>query len=146
MPDDLPERISASQLRVLLTVRALGRPTVTELADRLESLPSSVTRLCDRLVSAGYLDRGAAADNRRFHVVEVSPTGRDLLQRIDLHRTEMLDGFLRRMPDRARRQLETGLSAFAAAAQAGPGAERRDEDGVDGSRPAVLSSVSRRRA
>lgn len=129
MPPDLPERISASQLRVLLTVRSLGRPTLSELADRLDALPSSATRLCDRLVSAGYLVRNADPANRRFHVMEVGPAGLELLSRIDQHRAVLLAGYLRAMPETTRRHLDRGLRAFADAVEV-----RRDqEEGVPAS-------------
>jgi DNA-binding MarR family transcriptional regulator len=40
MPTELPEKISASQLRALVAVRRAGSTTVTDLATALSSLPS----------------------------------------------------------------------------------------------------------
>jgi len=114
MPEDLPEKISASQLRALTTVRRRGVTTVTALARDLRALPSSATRLCDRLVAAGYLDRTPHAANRRFHAVSLTPAGEGLLDVLDAHRRRALAEVLERMDDGARADLLAGLAAFAA--------------------------------
>lgn len=117
MPADLPEKISASQLRALVTVRRRGVTTVTALARDLSALPSSATRLCDRLVAAGYLDRAPAATNRRFHTISLTPDGQRLLDVLDRHRRDAIAEVVARMDDDARDRLMTGLTAFAAAAR-----------------------------
>jgi len=114
MPEDLPEKISASQLRALTTVRRRGVTTVTALARDLRALPSSATRLCDRLVAAGYLDRTPHAANRRFHAVSLTPAGERLLDILDAHRRRALAEVLDRMDGDARAALLAGLAAFAA--------------------------------
>jgi DNA-binding MarR family transcriptional regulator len=117
MPADLPEKISASQLRALVTVRRRGVTTVTALARDLSALPSSATRLCDRLVAAGYLDRAPAATNRRFHAISLTPAGERLLDVLDRHRHDAIAEVVARMDADARDRLLTGLTAFAAAAR-----------------------------
>lgn len=113
MPADLPERISASQLRALVAVRRAGELTVTELARALDALPSSATRLCDRLVAAGLIERVPSAVNRRFHAISLTSSGQRLLEALDRHRERALAAVLARMGPRARQHLWEGLSAFA---------------------------------
>jgi DNA-binding MarR family transcriptional regulator len=116
MPAGLQEKISASQLRALVTVRRSGVTTVTALARDLGALPSSATRLCDRLVAAGLLDRAPAVANRRFHAVSLTPAGQHLMELLDTHRRDALDAVLTRMDAATREALQRGLSAFAAEA------------------------------
>jgi DNA-binding MarR family transcriptional regulator len=120
MPADLPERISASQLRALVVIRRSGGTTVSELARSLGALPSSATRLCDRLVAAGYIERAPARDNRRFHAVSLSDTGERLLEALDTHRAQALETVLERMTPGDRTALAVGLHAFAAGAALEP--------------------------
>jgi DNA-binding MarR family transcriptional regulator len=126
MPADLPEKISASQLRALVAVQRSEVTTVTALARDLGALPSSATRLCDRLVAAGYLDRSPDTTNRRFHAVRLTPAGERLLEVLQRHRSDAIAAVLARMDGRARDQLVAGLAAFAAESgalrgtQAGP--------------------------
>jgi len=117
MPADLPEKVSVSQLRALVSVRRCGITTVTALARDLGALPSSATRLCDRLVAAGYLDRAPDAANRRFHAVSLTPAGERLLDVLDTHRRDALATVLARMDDAAQDQLVRGLGAFAVEAE-----------------------------
>jgi DNA-binding MarR family transcriptional regulator len=123
LPPDLPDKLSTSQLRTLHAVRRRGVTTITQLARDLSALPSSATRLCDRLVAAGYLDRTPDATNRRFHEVSLTPSGQRLLQVLDAHRREALAGVLDRLDDAERSALAQGLTAFAAAARPAPAVE-----------------------
>jgi len=50
-------QVSAAQLRVLLLVAQYGSMNLNALADELDAIPSSASRLCDRLIAAGWLTR-----------------------------------------------------------------------------------------
>jgi len=113
VPPDLPEKVSTSQLRALVAVRRSGVTTVTALARDLGALPSSATRLCDRLVAAGYLDRTPDAANRRFHAIRLTPSGERLLDVLQEHRGRALGAVLDRMDADDRTSLLAGLVAFA---------------------------------
>jgi DNA-binding MarR family transcriptional regulator len=116
LPADLAEKVSAAQLRALATVRRTGPTTVTALARDLGALPSSATRLCDRLVATGYLDRAPDETNRRFHAVSLTPAGERLLDLLDAHRRDALAAVAAGMSAAERECLLTGLTGFAAAA------------------------------
>jgi len=49
------------------------------LADELEAIPSSASRLCDRLIAAGWLTRQPNERNRREVILGLSRAGRRLL-------------------------------------------------------------------
>lgn len=105
-------RVSPSQLRTLLAVNRCGPITVTALAGELEAMVSSVTRLCDRLVAAGYVDRGTSPTSRREVMITLTKAGRRLLDEIRAHRLGELAAVLSRVPAADREALLAGLTAF----------------------------------
>ncbi|HEY6793611.1 MAG TPA: MarR family winged helix-turn-helix transcriptional regulator [Kineosporiaceae bacterium] len=140
IPAELSDKISTSQLRVLITVGRSGVTTVTALARDLGALPSSATRLCDRLVAAGFLARAPAAANRRFHAVSLTPAGEQLLDVLDTHRRDAFTAIVTRMDPDDREALQRGLVAFAAAAPPPADCARAADDDS----PASASSDGRR--
>jgi DNA-binding MarR family transcriptional regulator len=113
MPTELPEKISASQLRALTAIRRAEAITVSDLAQTLSALPSSATRLCDRLIAAGYIERGPHPTNRRFHVVALTGNGHRLLEALDRHREQTLAAVMAGMPAEGVVWLRRGLASFA---------------------------------
>jgi DNA-binding MarR family transcriptional regulator len=116
MPGDFSEQVSAAQLRALVIVQGSDGIAVSELARAMDALPSSATRLCDRLVAAGLIERTPDPTNRRFHTLSLTPAGRHLLERLERFRARSLDAVLTRMPEADRRHLQLGLASFAEAA------------------------------
>ncbi|WP_033337552.1 MarR family transcriptional regulator [Catenuloplanes japonicus] len=111
--DDLPQRLSASQLRALLTLAELpGGINLRGLADRLGVVISSASRLCDRLVAAGLLERRQSDEDRREVLVRLSDSGRRLLGEVRSRRRERLAQVLSRMTPEDRAALRRGLEAF----------------------------------
>jgi DNA-binding MarR family transcriptional regulator len=105
------DRVSLSQLRAL---EAIGPATVNlrTLADRLDMIPSSASRLCDRLQAAGLLDRTGSDQDRRQIGLRLTRPGMRLLGELSAHRRRDLDEILRRMTPRGRRALLHGLQEF----------------------------------
>jgi len=65
--------LSIPQYHLLLTVRQLGRPSMSELARRLGVAPPSVSAMVDRLVDKGCLLRQQCAEDRRKIQVQLTP-------------------------------------------------------------------------
>jgi DNA-binding MarR family transcriptional regulator len=105
-------RISPSQLRTLLAVGRCEPISVTALAGELEAMVSSVTRLCDRLVAAGYIERGASPTSRRQVVITLTTQGRRLLEEIRAQRLAELAAALARVDPADRNALLAGLTAL----------------------------------
>ncbi|MFQ6130457.1 MAG: MarR family winged helix-turn-helix transcriptional regulator [Armatimonadota bacterium] len=76
--------ITVGELRCLATIGHLGKPSMTDLSDRLYLQPSTVTGLVDALVDRGLVDRYADPEDRRVVRVGLTPEGR---RRRAQHRT-----------------------------------------------------------
>ncbi len=62
--ESLQQPVSASQLRALLVVDKAGEINLNGLAEELGAIPSSASRLCDRLQAAGLLTRTTGRTDR----------------------------------------------------------------------------------
>lgn len=111
--EELEERVAPVHLRALQALQALGSSHVSELAVTLSLLPSTVSRLSDRLTAAGLITRGVSPTNRRATLLELTPSGHDVLADLVRARTARLDRVLATMGDRDRRRLLAGVQAFA---------------------------------
>jgi DNA-binding MarR family transcriptional regulator len=80
-PPDFP-RVSPPQMQVLLTVERRGPTRLTQLAAELDAIPSSASRLCDRLEAAGLLTRTAGEADRREVLLLLTPTGHALVDEV----------------------------------------------------------------
>lgn len=108
-------RVSPSQLRVLMLVGDQQDMNLSQLAGELGAMPSSATRLCDRLVAADLLIRQTSERNRREVTLRLSTDGRRLLRNLEHSRQADLNRVLQEMPPKAREALLAGLEQFAAA-------------------------------
>jgi DNA-binding MarR family transcriptional regulator len=136
--ENLDVRISPTQLRALTAVGRYGELNLGQLAEALGALPSSASRLCDRLEAAGLLTRDTGRASRRAVSLRLTPGGEALLEQARRRRREQIAQVLEAMPPAARAQLAEGLAAFQQAAEAqGLGV------GADGPRgPGVPCSIS----
>ena len=69
-------------LRILRGVHPDGHPRF-EIANRLVSRAPDVTRLIDRLVKQGLVERGWSPENRRHSIARITDAGLELLAAID---------------------------------------------------------------
>jgi DNA-binding MarR family transcriptional regulator len=74
--------VSPAQASALASIHRMGRPTLGELAQAEQVQPPSVTHLVAAMESAGLLTRLSDPDDRRVSRVELTPLGRDTLERI----------------------------------------------------------------
>lgn len=110
-------QVSPSQLRALQAVGAHGLLNLNGLAAQLGAIPSSASRLCDRLVAAGLLDRRVSDHNRREVVLTLRPDGKRLLAEIERHRHATLTDVLGAMTQGGRTALLRGLEEFSRVAR-----------------------------
>ncbi|WP_158566882.1 MarR family winged helix-turn-helix transcriptional regulator [Actinomadura craniellae] len=108
---------SAPQLRVLLIVARAGPLTINGLAEHLGAIPSSTSRLCDRLEAAGLLVRSTGEHDRREVSVSLTTAGGNLLAELGRRRRDDLAAILARMTPTSQAALLEGLTAFRAAAE-----------------------------
>ncbi|WP_459754933.1 MarR family winged helix-turn-helix transcriptional regulator [Streptomyces sennicomposti] len=120
---------SASQMRVLLTLEHQDGINLRTLSDALASTPPSTSRLCDRLVAAGLVERVVSAADRREVRLHLSTRGRAFLDDLRARREQEVQAVLALMPAAKRTALLEGLDAFcrAAALQMHDNAQQPDE-------------------
>ncbi len=109
---------SASQLRVLHILEHHDGINLRSLAESLASTPPSTSRLCDRLVAAGFVERVVSAEDRREVRLHLSGRGRAYLADLRTRRERELRSVLADMPVAKRIALLEGLEAFCDAAAA----------------------------
>jgi DNA-binding MarR family transcriptional regulator len=110
--------LSGSQLRALLVVEECDGINLRGLANRLGMILSSASRLCDRLVAAGVLEREPGRADRREISLHLSPAGQTLLDELRINRRSRLAAVLMAMSPSGRQTLLDGLREFDAASQA----------------------------
>src|SRR5690349_12137163 len=74
-----------------------GRPRMSELAEWLTLSRGGITKLVDRLESAGYLERVTCADDRRSFQAELTPAGEEMLEEMRAVYEAELERHLRRL-------------------------------------------------
>jgi DNA-binding MarR family transcriptional regulator len=109
-------RLSWPQLSALLVVDRAEGINLRGLAGELEMLLSSASRLCDRLVAAGMVERVPGRVDRREIALYLTPSSRQLLDELRRTRRQTLAAVLQRMSAGGRAALIRGLTEFAAAA------------------------------
>jgi len=96
--------VTVSQFRLLRTLDGLGRVSSSSLAAALGTAASSVTRLVNKLETAGYVARGSDEHSRTIVTVEVTAAGREVVAAVLARRHVLLAGVLDAMaPDERER-------------------------------------------
>lgn len=108
--------LNPKQHQLLLALKGLPEdidPTIGELAERLHIRPHSAVELIDRLSDTGYIRRRQSSVDRRQVLIEITPKGESVLQKLSfIHRQElgtassMLVGPLHEL---TRGKIKTGL-------------------------------------
>jgi len=125
----LEGKVSTPQFRALVVLDERGPLNVGVLAEALRIAVSSVSRMCDRLVAAGLVDRGNPPHSRREIVLTLTPAARRLLRSVATRRRTLIAEAMQNMPEPAQQALLTGLSSFAAAVEHDQATDRRDAAG-----------------
>jgi len=106
-------RLSVVQLRALTVLRELGVGNLGHLASGMGVTVSTASRLVDRLVAAGLVDRQPSPRSRRELALAVTGPGAELLERYDELRLVELRALLDRLPPDRRPDVLAALAAFA---------------------------------
>jgi DNA-binding MarR family transcriptional regulator len=109
------ESITLPQFRMLVVLRTRGPMKLTTLAEHLDVNPSTATRMIDRLMSAGLVDRQVSPVSRREVVIDLTDTGVSVVGRVTQQRRKEIARIVNRMPERQRTALVEAFEAFSAA-------------------------------
>jgi DNA-binding MarR family transcriptional regulator len=117
------DTVTAPQLRALVAVASHGTMTAIALAEALGVHASSATRICDRLVTAGLLDRRDDPSDRRFLLIGLTKKGQTLVGSIMRRRRAAIRRILSRIPADERAGIVTAFERFAAAGGESPASD-----------------------
>jgi DNA-binding MarR family transcriptional regulator len=107
--DQVGDEISLPQFRLLLVVCEQGPCSSNAVARAMGLAPSSVTRLGDRLTTAGYLVRGDDPANRSIVTLELTRSGRALVKKVMARRRRELANLLAHLHPDIRAACAQGL-------------------------------------
>jgi DNA-binding MarR family transcriptional regulator len=113
---EVEDQASLPQLRVLTLMSAHGSLTLGGVAAALGVHPSNATRMCDRLVAAGYVDRQDDPEDRRQLRLTLTEAGRQLVESVMAHRRMAVRRAMAQMSPAEQARLAESLSGFASAA------------------------------
>jgi len=114
--ESVDAEISVPQMRVLVLLWT-GEPlNLSAVAEGLAVNASNASRTCDRLVAAGFVDRGASATDRRQVALTLTTQGRVLVEKLMLRREQELSAIVARMTPSEQEQLMRALQPFNEAA------------------------------
>jgi DNA-binding MarR family transcriptional regulator len=114
---ELHDTVTLPQFRTLVVLESHGVTNLNRLARVLDVNASSAVRMIDRLLAAGLVTRRENPDNRRQVLLEVTPTGADIVRRVIARRRREITRIVMAIPDTLRDDLVAALSEFSAAAE-----------------------------
>jgi DNA-binding MarR family transcriptional regulator len=110
------DRVTLPQYRILVILASRGPQNLRSVAEGLGVNPSAVTRLCDKLVSAGLIQRSDDPADRRYLKLRLTTDGHQLVQSVIDQRSAAIATVLAKMPPQLCDDLLPALRAFADAA------------------------------
>ena len=108
--------VTLPQYRALVVLAGRGPQRATELAEALGVHPSTVTRLCDRLVAKRLVQRGESRANRREVSIRLTPKGRRLVDEVTDRRRGEIAAITAKVPTSQRATMVHALNALGDAA------------------------------
>lgn len=116
------------QHQLLLGLKGLprsARPTIGELAERLQIQHHSAVELVNRLSAAGYVRRTRGGDDRREVLLTLTPKGERVLRELSLHHQAELRSAGPALVNTLRRAMRGARSANGRRAEAAPSKRSR---------------------
>lgn len=113
---DVTAEVTLPQFRALVVLASQGPQRPALLADALGVSPSTVTRMCDRLVRKRLVRRTRPPDDRRIVVVDLTDSGRELVAAVTRRRRLDVTRILKHMSAEDRAGVVHALRSFNAAA------------------------------
>ena len=108
--------VTLPQYRALVVLASRGPQRPTALADALAVHPSTITRLCDRLVAKRLVQRSESPTSRREVSIQLTPKGRRLVDAVTERRRAEIAAIVARIPTRERATMVRALHVLGEAA------------------------------
>ena len=105
--------LTLTQYNVLRILRGEGKPLpCLEVANRMIQVAPALTRVVDQLLSMKLISKTQSDQDRRIYTVEIMPSGRELLEKIDQPILDLHAKLLSNVPKRDLKQLIQILQAI----------------------------------
>jgi DNA-binding MarR family transcriptional regulator len=121
------DRVTLPQFRLLVLLATHGEMTLGTLADMLGVNPSTAMRMADRLVGSECVGRRANPENRREVLLQLTRSGRVVVEQVTARRRAEIAAIVARMPAQDQEAMVTALHAFAEAGGEPPVSEPRQD-------------------
>lgn len=108
--------VTVPQLRVMMMIATRGAMNLAAVASALQVNPSNASRLVDRLLRTGMVDRREDPADRRNIALTLTADGQALIDGVIRHRRNAIRRALRQMAPEQRDLLAVALEDFATAA------------------------------
>lgn len=113
---ELDESVTLVQFRTLVVLESRPGTNLNGLAEELGVNSSTAMRMIDRLLTAELVTRRDNPANRREVLLDLTPAGRRVVDRVTRRRRAEIARIVTAMAPRSRAQLVTALHTFAEAA------------------------------
>jgi len=113
---EVESQVTLTQYRTLVVLQSRGPQTLQALAAELQVVPSTATRMCDRLVKKGLVERRSVAEDRREVELRITTDGAAIVSAVSRARRRELRKIVGRMSSSSRSTLVPALEEFARAA------------------------------
>jgi DNA-binding MarR family transcriptional regulator len=104
-----------AQVRALVVISSRGSVSLGALAVAANLHLTRASRLCDRMVAEGLIDRADDPANRRRLILTLTPKGQRVVHDVMAHQRAAITPILARLPRQRRAELVAVLGEFAAA-------------------------------
>ncbi|WP_431245754.1 MarR family winged helix-turn-helix transcriptional regulator [Leifsonia xyli] len=117
--------VTSPQLRVLVFIATRGPQNPGDLAVELGVHPSNATRISEKLVRAGLIERRENTADRRYVRLALTHQGERLVEQVISHRRNAVAEVFAAMPPAERAAAAQAFAAFAGAAGMEPSEDGR---------------------
>lgn len=90
-------QVTRPQMFLLFMLNKQRHCKLTQLAEIMEVKPSAITVMIDRLENPGYVKRMQDPDDRRSILVELTPLGKELVDKAFQERIALMRSYLARL-------------------------------------------------
>jgi DNA-binding MarR family transcriptional regulator len=93
----MDSQVTGPQIYMLYYINQQETCKLTQLAEKMEVKPSAITVMIDRLEKHGFVKRTHDTVDRRSVLVQVTPAGKEVLEKAMRQRNEILGTYLSRL-------------------------------------------------
>jgi len=113
---DVAEEVTLTQYRTLVVLASRGPQSLAALAEAIDVTPPTATRMCDRLIRKGLVQRRHERGDRRLIRLSLSEKGQVLVHAVTERRRAEITDLLKAIPREQQTALVDSLQRLSAAA------------------------------